>query len=87
MCLNLPLSDTTLPHRRQASTSSSEETFDAVRHHVYHAMHGLIERRLAWLRHRHIDVEELPVKIVSWNVNGIRALLQRNLLAPFVATL
>jgi exodeoxyribonuclease III len=26
------------------------------------------------------------VKIVSWNVNGIRALLQRNLLAPFVAT-
>jgi exodeoxyribonuclease III len=25
------------------------------------------------------------VKIVSWNVNGIRALLQRNLLAPFVA--
>jgi exodeoxyribonuclease-3 len=30
-------------------------------------------------------VEELPVKIVSWNVNGIRAVLNRNLLSPFVA--
>jgi hypothetical protein len=57
-----------------------------VRHHMYYAMHGLIERRLAWLRHRHIDGEELPVNIVSWNVNGIRALLQRNHLAPLVAT-
>jgi exodeoxyribonuclease III len=53
---------------------------------MYYAMHGLIERRLAWLRHRHIDGEELPVNIVSWNVNGIRALLQRNHLAPLVAT-
>lgn len=57
-----------------------------MRHHMYYAMHGLIERRLAWLRHRHIDGEELPVNIVSWNVNGIRALLQRNHLAPLVAT-
>jgi exodeoxyribonuclease-3 len=38
------------------------------------------------LRYRHIDLEEFPVNIVSWNVNGIRALLQRNLLAPFVAS-
>jgi exodeoxyribonuclease-3 len=37
------------------------------------------------LRHGRIDVEELLVKIVSWNVNGIRTLLQRNLLSPFVA--
>lgn len=86
MCVNPPLSDTTLPRRRQASTSSSEETFDAVWHHVYHAMDGLIARCLAWVRHRHIDVEELPVNIVSWNVNGIRALLQRNLLASLVDT-
>jgi exodeoxyribonuclease III len=25
------------------------------------------------------------VKIISWNVNGIRAVLNRNLLCPFVA--
>jgi exodeoxyribonuclease III len=31
-----------------------------------------------------IDVEELLVKIVSWNVNGIRALLNRDLLCPFL---
>jgi exodeoxyribonuclease-3 len=30
--------------------------------------------------------EELAMKIVSWNVNGIRGLLQRNLLYPFVAS-
>jgi exodeoxyribonuclease III len=52
---------------------------------MYHAVRGLLEGPLTWLRHGHIDVEELLVKIVSWNVNGIRALLQRNLLAPFVA--
>jgi exodeoxyribonuclease-3 len=85
MCLNLPMSDTTLPRRRQASTSSSKETFDVVLHRMYHAMHSLLEGPLARLRHGHIDIEERPVKIVSWNVNGVRALLQRNLLAPFVA--
>jgi exodeoxyribonuclease III len=49
-------------------------------------MRGLNDRHLVWVRHRHIKVEELPVKIVSWNVNGIRALLQRNHLAPLVAS-
>jgi exodeoxyribonuclease III len=44
-----------------------------------------MERRLAWLRHGRIDVGGVLVKIVSWNVNGIRALLQRNSLYPFVA--
>jgi exodeoxyribonuclease-3 len=57
--------------------------FDAVRHHVYHALP--VERRLAWLVHGRIDIGGLLVKIVSWNVNGIRALLQRNSLSPFVA--
>jgi hypothetical protein len=51
MCLTLPMSDTTLPRRRQASTSSSRTTFDAVRHHEYHAMHGFLEGLLAWLRY------------------------------------
>jgi exodeoxyribonuclease-3 len=32
-----------------------------------------------------LTVEALPMKIVSWNVNGLRALLQRDLLRPFVA--
>jgi exodeoxyribonuclease III len=52
---------------------------------MHHAVHRLIERRLAWLRHRHIEAEEELVKIVSWNVNGIRALLQRKVLYPFIA--
>jgi exodeoxyribonuclease-3 len=38
------------------------------------------------MRNRHIDGEEPPVHIVSWNVNGVRALLQRNHLAPLVAS-
>ena len=29
--------------------------------------------------------EDLAVKIISWNVNGIRSVLNRNLLQPFVA--
>jgi exodeoxyribonuclease III len=33
---------------------------------------------------KHVIVEELLVKIISWNVNGIRAVLKRNLLYPFV---
>jgi exodeoxyribonuclease-3 len=37
------------------------------------------------LRHGRIGVGGLPVKILSWNVNGIRALLHRNSLYPFVA--
>ena len=57
-----------------------------MQHHVYHAMQGISERHLARLSPRHIDVEERPVNIVSWNVNGIRALLQRNHLTPLVAT-
>lgn len=36
--------------------------------------------------HRGIITEELSVKIVSWNVNGIRGMLQRNLLQPFMAS-
>ena len=56
-----------------------------MRHRRYHALHDLLAGSLAWLRHRRIDAEELPVNIVSWNVNGIRALLQRDLLSPLLA--
>ncbi|HEX9870398.1 MAG TPA: exodeoxyribonuclease III, partial [Candidatus Tectomicrobia bacterium] len=52
---------------------------------VYHAVHGPIEWRLAWLRPGRTDAEERLVKIISWNINGIRALLQRNGLYPFMA--
>src|SRR5690606_38576822 len=38
-----------------------------------------------WIPTR-VVVEGLPMKIISWKVNGIRALLNRNLLSPFVAT-
>ena len=58
---------------------------DAVRRRVYHAVCCLVERQLAWLRHGRVDGEGPPVKIVSWNVNGIRALLNRDLLCPFLA--
>ena len=49
-------------------------------------MHDLINWRFAWVRPGYNDAEEQLVKIISWNVNGVRAILQRNVLYPFVAT-
>lgn len=52
--------------------------------HVYHATRCLVETWCVSLAHGPIDTKGLRVKIVSWNVNGIRALLQRNRLCPFL---
>jgi exodeoxyribonuclease III len=52
---------------------------------VYDARHGLIKWRFSWVRPGCNAVEEQRVKIISWNVNGVRAILQRNVLYPFMA--